>query len=134
MSPLEEQAWPQSDMTDALKKELMPQGALQIAQRLAQQFGELPQVVAVVLAGSRGAGASEGQSDFDLYVYTLRDIAVDFRRALLGAGAEIDNRFWGPGVKWTEPSAGTQLDIMYRAAERIEDQLDRVLVRHEAAI
>jgi len=107
----------------------MPQAAVQVAQRLAQQFGELPQVVAVVLAGSRGAGASDGQSDFDLYVYTLRDIAVDFRRALLGEGAEIDNRFWEPGDEWTEPSTGTQLDIMYRAAERIEDQLDAVRIR-----
>src|ERR1700741_4082810 len=132
MSPLEEQAWPQSDMTDALKKELMPPGALQIAQRLAQQFGEFPQVVAVVLAGSRGAGASDEQSDFDLYVYTLRDIAVDFRRALLGEGAEIDNRFWEPGDEWSEPSTGTQLDIMYRSPVWIEDQLDRVLVKHEA--
>jgi catechol 2,3-dioxygenase-like lactoylglutathione lyase family enzyme/predicted nucleotidyltransferase len=121
-------------MTDALKKELMPPGALQIAQRLAQQFGELPQVVAVVLAGSRGAGASDEQSDFDLYVYTLRDIAVEFRRVLLGEGAEIDNRFWEPGDEWTEPSTGTQLDIMYRSPVWIEDQLDRVLVKHEAAI
>lgn len=44
----------------------MPQGLRQIVQRLAQQFGELPQVVAVVLAGSRGAGASDEQSDVDL--------------------------------------------------------------------
>lgn len=112
----------------------MPQGARQIVQRLAQRFGGLPQVVAVVLAGSRGAGASDEQSDVDLYVYTLSDIAVEFRRALLGEGAEIDNRFWEPGDEWSEPSTGTQLDIMYRSPEWIEDQLDRVLVRHEAAI
>lgn len=53
-------------MTNTFEKELMPQGLRQIVQRLAQQFGELPQVVAVVLAGSRGAGASDEQSDVDL--------------------------------------------------------------------
>jgi catechol 2,3-dioxygenase-like lactoylglutathione lyase family enzyme len=59
---------------------------------------------------------------------------VEFRQALLGEGAEIDNRFWEPGDEWTEPSTGTQIDIMYRSPEWIEGQLDRVLVRHEAAL
>jgi catechol 2,3-dioxygenase-like lactoylglutathione lyase family enzyme/predicted nucleotidyltransferase len=121
-------------MTDTFNEELMPPGAWQIVQRLAQQFAELPQVVAVVLAGSRGAGASDQESDFDLYVYTLRDVPVEFRRSLLGEGAEIDNRFWESGDEWCEPSTHTRLDIMYRSPGWIEDQLDRVLVRHEAAI
>ena len=134
MSPLRAQAWALVNMTDTSKKELMPPGAWQIVQRLAQQFAELPQVVAVVLAGSRGVGASDRESDFDLYVYTLRDVPVEFRRSLLGEGAEIDNRFWEPGDEWCEPSTHTRLDIMYRSPGWIEDQLDRVLVRHEAAI
>jgi hypothetical protein len=39
---------------------------LQIVKRLAQHFDKSPQVVPVVLAGSRGAGASDEESDFDL--------------------------------------------------------------------
>jgi catechol 2,3-dioxygenase-like lactoylglutathione lyase family enzyme/predicted nucleotidyltransferase len=134
MSPLRAQAWSLVNMTDTSQEELMPPGAWQIVQRLAQQFAELPQVVAVVLAGSRAVGASDQESDFDLYVYTLRDVPVEFRRSLLGEGAEIDNRFWEPGDEWCEPSTHTRLDIMYRSPGWIEDQLDRVLVRHEAAI
>ena len=103
-------------------------------QRLAQRFGELPQVLAVVLAGSRGAGANDLESDFDLYVYTLSDVDVQFRRTLMGEAAEIDNRFWEPGDEWSDPSTGARLDIMYRSPEWIEDRLDRSLVRHEAAI
>jgi len=121
-------------MTDSAKKELLAADAWRVVQRLAQRFGELPQVMAVVLAGSRGAGANDPESDFDLYVYTLRDIAVKFRRGLMGDAAEIDNRFWEPGDEWSESPTGTQLDIMYRSPEWIEDQLDRVLVRNEAAI
>jgi predicted nucleotidyltransferase len=102
--------------------------------RLAQRFGELPQVVAVALAGSRGAGAHDAESDFDLYVYCARDVAVEFRRAFMGEAAEIDNRFWEPGDEWSDPATGARLDIMYRYPAWMEDQLDRVLVRHAAAI
>jgi hypothetical protein len=102
--------------------------------RLAQRFGEFPQVVAVALAGSRGAGAGDAESDFDLYVYSSCDVPVEFRRALMGEAPEIDNRFWEPGDEWSDPATGARLDIMYRSPEWIEDQLDRVLVRHEAAI
>jgi len=133
-SPLQRQGWPLVNMTDTLKKESMPPDAWPIVQRLVQGFGELPQVVAVAFAGSRGSAAHDLESDFDLYVYTLRDIAVQFRRALLGESAEIDNRFWEQGDEWSEPSTHTHLDIMYRSPQWIEDQLDRVLVRHEAAI
>jgi len=101
---------------------------------LAQRFAELPSVVAVVLAGSRGGGISDLESDFDIYVYALAEIPVEFRRELLGDGAEIGNRFWEPGDEAVDASSGLRLDIMYRSPEWIEDQLDRVLVRHEAAV
>ena len=103
-------------MTDNNEK-VVSADAWPMVRRLAQCFGELPQVVAVVVAGSRGAGENDPESDFDLYVYTLREVAVEFRRALLGEAAEIDNRFWEPGDEWVEPSTGTHLDIMYRSPE-----------------
>lgn len=121
-------------MADIFRNESLGADAGQMVRRLAQRFGELPQVVAVAQAGSRCAGISDLDSDFDLYVYTVDAVAVEFRRALLGEGAEIDNRFWEPGDEWSEPATGTQLDIMYRSPEWIEDQLDRVLVRQESAI
>jgi catechol 2,3-dioxygenase-like lactoylglutathione lyase family enzyme/predicted nucleotidyltransferase len=111
-----------------------PRDARRLVERLAQAFGELPQVLAVVLAGSRAAGTSDLTSDFDLYVYAVREVPCEFRRALLGKGAEIDNRFWEPGDEWSDTSSGAQIDIMYRSPEWIEGQLDRVLVRHEAAL
>jgi catechol 2,3-dioxygenase-like lactoylglutathione lyase family enzyme/predicted nucleotidyltransferase len=105
-----------------------------LIQRLTQAFGNLPQVLAVVLAGSRAAATSDLASDFDLYVYAVRDVPLEFRRALLGEGAEVDNRFWEPGDEWSDPSTGAQIDIMYRSPEWIEAQLNRVLLRHEAAL
>lgn len=111
------QQHPQSNATDKCGSNCAPIDA---------GFGELPQVVAVVLAGSRSATTSDLESDFDLYLYTLRDVPVEFRRALKGESAEIDNRFWELGDEWTESSTGTHIDIMYRAPEWIEGQ-DRVL-------
>ena len=105
-----------------------------LIQRLTQAFGNLPQVLAVVLAGSRAAATSDLGSDFDLYVYAVHEVPVEFRRTLLGEGAEIDNRFWETGDEWRDPSTGTQIDIMYRSPAWIEGQLDRVLSRHEATL
>ena len=103
-------------------------------QRVAERFGGLPQVLAVALGGSRGAGLQDASSDVDLYVYTLGDIPLEFRRELGGAGAEIANRFWEPGDEWLDAASGLHFDIMYRSPSWIEDQLARVLVRHEASL
>jgi len=100
---------------------------------LARRFGEIESVQAVVVAGSRGAGSADVQSDFDIYVYASNEIPHAFRRALLGDAAEIDNRFWEPGDE-TIDGSGRRIDIMYRSPQWIEDQLDRILVRHQASI
>jgi catechol 2,3-dioxygenase-like lactoylglutathione lyase family enzyme/predicted nucleotidyltransferase len=103
-------------------------------QRVAERLGGLPQVVAVAIAGSRGAGLQDASSDVDLYVYALGEVPLEFRRELGGAGAEIANRFWEPGDEWLDAASGLHFDIMYRSPAWIEGQLDRVLVRHEASL
>ena len=105
-----------------------------LVQRVAERLGGLPQVVAVAIGGSRGAGVQDASSDVDLYVYTLGDVPLEFRRELGGAGAEIANRFWEPGDEWADAASGLHFDIMYRSPAWIEDQLDRVLVRHEPSL
>ena len=99
-----------------------------------QRLGEIGSVKAVVLAGSRGAGTGDGESDYDLYVYSEQEIPVTFRRGLLGDAAEVDNRFWETGDEAVDEATGARLDIMYRSPRWIEEQLDRVLTRHEASV
>src|SRR5258706_15375439 len=120
-------------MTD-MNQNIQPMDTRDVIQRLTQAFGKLPQVLAVVLGGSRAAATSDAASDYDLYVYTVREVPVDFRRTLLGESAEIDNRFWEPGDEWSDPSTGTHIDIMYRSPEWIEGQIERILSRHEASL
>ena len=105
-----------------------------LARRVARRFAALPQVVAVALGGSQAAGSEDSRSDVDLYVYARREVPLAFRRSLAGPGAEIDNRFWEPGDEWTDRATRFAVDVMYRSPRWIEDQLDRVLVRHEASV
>jgi hypothetical protein len=111
--------------------------ALAVADDLAARYAALAPVEAVALAGSWTAGAADAASDLDLYVYARAPIDPATRSALAAAlaeEAEIDNRFWEPGDEWVDRASGIRVDIMYRAPGWIEEQLDRVLVRHEASV
>jgi hypothetical protein len=111
--------------------------ALGLARRVAASFAAMPEVTAVALGGSTAAGRSGEGSDVDLYVYAAEDIPVA-RRAVLAAGsrgpAELDNRFFEPGDEWVDGPTGLAVDVMYRRPAWIEEQLDRVLVRHVPSV
>ncbi|MBN1562948.1 MAG: DUF4037 domain-containing protein [Anaerolineae bacterium] len=109
------------------------------AQAIADRFGDLPQVVAVTLAGSLVSGLTDDHSDLDMYVYHRDPIPADTRRAMAHEFAgendpsiEIDKPFWGPEDAWTDRASGLGVDLIYWSPDWITDQVDRVLVRHEA--
>ena len=107
-----------------------------VAQRIARQFASLPQVEAVALAGSRSSQFLDADSDVDLYVYVTEDIPLSVR-AEIAAGSpkvEIGNATWEPGDEWIDAATGTRVDVMYRQVRWIEEQLQRVLVRHQASV
>lgn len=108
-----------------------------LAQTIADKFGALPQVVAVALAGSRTTGASNETSDYDFYVYIQESISLEIRNAIAQEFAEhieINNQFWEPGDEWIDSSSGCGVDVMYRTPQWIEEQIDRVLVHHQASV
>ena len=109
---------------------------LSVARRVAAAFASLPQVEAVVLAGSRSSAFADPASDVDLYIYVTEDIPLEVR-AKVAAGsprAEVGNATWEPGDEWIDAETGRSVDVMYRHARWIGEQLDRVLVRHEASV
>lgn len=105
-----------------------------VARRVADALAALPAVEAIALAGSQGSGAADERSDVDLYVYAAVEPAREARRAIAGAGAEIGNAFFEPGDEWVDAASGVGVDVMYRTPAWIEDELDRMLVRHEARV
>lgn len=108
-----------------------------IAQTIADKFSNVPQVVAVALAGSRTTRVSDKSSDFDFYVYVEAEIPVEIREEIARQFAdriEINNQFWEPGDEWIDASTGCGIDIMYRTPQWIESQIDRLFVEHQASV
>lgn len=110
---------------------------LSLTNDIVTGYSSLPQVEAVVLAGSQTSGTADQDSDIDLYVYLRAEIPVRVRASIAMAGAqyaEVDNRFWEPGDEWVDADTGIHVDVMFRSIEWIEEQLERVLRRHEAFV
>ena len=114
---------------------------LALARRIAGLFAPLPQVEAVALGGSRGGGgvAWDAASDIDIYVYTRGDIPLEVRREIVEASggatrADLGLAYWGPGDEWYHAPTGIEVDVAYFDAAWMEEQLARVLVRHEASL
>jgi hypothetical protein len=107
---------------------------LQLSQQIAGRFAQLPEVEAVALAGSLMGSMGEALSDLDIYIYVQHDIPAEVRSAI---GAEYSdsrqiNDYWGPGMEWDDPQTGLHVDSMYFTTAFMEEQLARVLDRHEA--
>jgi hypothetical protein len=119
----------------------VPADRLARVQAIAARFADLPPVSAVALAGSLAAGLSDEQSDLDLYIYADAPIPVEIRRGIAQefagehrASIEIDKPFWGPEDAWIDSASGLGVDLIYWSPEWIEEQVDRVLVRHQAGM
>jgi predicted nucleotidyltransferase len=107
-----------------------------LAERVAKRFAAIPEVEAVALAGSRQSVFGDDKSDIDLYVYAKTIVPLEARAEIArhAQRAEIGNSFWEPGDEWIDSETGLSVDIMYRTLQWIEDQLDHVLLRHEASV
>jgi predicted nucleotidyltransferase len=98
-----------------------------LAAHIATQYGSLPGVEAVVLAGSQSSGMADPDSDIDLYVYSRAPLSPTSRMQIATGRAhhvEIDNQFWERGDEWIERESGTRVDIMLRDVTWIEGQLN----------
>lgn len=108
-----------------------------LLEEVAVEFAGIPEVIAVVLSGSRGGEFSDDYSDLDLYVYAEPEPSKAWRADLgrkFGDRANIGNNFWEPGDEWVASRNGIIVDIMYRSPAWIEEQLDRVFLRHQASV
>lgn len=108
-----------------------------IAQTIAAKFSRLPEVLAVVLGGSQSVLVADNLSDFDFYIYISDEISIESRTAIAKEFAsrfEINNQFWETGDEWIDTQSGHGIDIMYRTTDWIEQQLDLVLVKHQANV
>jgi len=110
--------------------------SVRLAGLVANSYSAIPEVEAVALAGSRATAFSDEHSDIDLYVYVSETIPLGKRDEIATGAkrAEIGNNIWEPGDEWIDADTGISVDVMFRTTPWIEDQLDRVLRRHEASV
>jgi hypothetical protein len=111
---------------------------LTLARELAASFSAFPQVEAVAVGGSLASGAADAGSDIDLYVYTTSVIPLPARAALVaqrGASrADLNLQFWDLGDEWVDGPTGIEVDVIYWDTAWITEQIDRVLVHHQAGV
>jgi hypothetical protein len=125
------------DLGKDLVDKLIPEPALLLAKHVAARYSALPHVEAVALAGSHTTQVAESGSDIDLYIYWHAEIPLQVRRAIASVSAtrvEVNNQFWEPGDEWIDEASGIHVDVMFRHTRWIEEQLERVLERHEASV
>jgi hypothetical protein len=110
----------------------------ELARKLAAAYAALAQVKAVALAGSRaGPFEPDAGSDVDLYVYREGEIPVPARLVVASENStqiEIGNAFWEEGDEWVAQEPPVKVDVMLRDVRWIEDEIERVLDRHEARL
>lgn len=108
---------------------------LQLAHTIAARFAQIPLVEAVALTGSQMMGVADASSDIDLYIYIQHDIPVAERMAAAEPyrdGAEFNVQFWGTEDFWYDADTGIRVEAIYMWQSFIEDDLERVLRRHDA--
>lgn len=111
---------------------------LQLAEQVALAFQGLPLVEAIALGGSNQGNSADTHSDIDVYIYSDELIPIKDRRAIvdrLGASkADLNLTFWDPGDEWYHRETGIEVDLVYWTPAWIEEQLDRVVVKHQASM
>jgi hypothetical protein len=112
-----------------------------LIEQMAALFSALPQVQAVGMAGSRVNPSTpfDPASDIDLYVFTTADIPLETRQGIVEktggtSRAELGLNYWGPNDTWFHLPSGVEIDNNFIAAIWMEEQIDRVLVHHEASL
>ncbi len=109
---------------------------MHILEKIVAAYARIPGTEAVAMGGSRSTRYGGADSDIDLYVYSVTEIGTAERASIPArTGAvrtQLDNRVWEPGDEWIAAD-GTHIDVMFRRMDWIEDQLARVLDRHEAS-
>lgn len=111
---------------------------LTLARELAVAFSAFPQVEAIAVGGSLASQTADAGSDIDLYVYTTSVIPLHAREALVAqrgfSRADLNLQFWDLGDEWIDGPTGIEVDVIYWDTSWITEQIDRVLVHHQASV
>jgi predicted nucleotidyltransferase len=88
-----------------------------IAQDIARDFSLINTVESIALGGSLVTGKATGESDIDIYVYSMKPIRVETRSKIIQARSsvvELDALFWETEDYWIEKESDIKVEVIYR--------------------
>ncbi len=109
-----------------------------LATRLSPRYFRHPAVTAVAMAHGRDAvlAARPERPHLGLHVYLTDDLPLSARASAAadGAGVELDSAPGEAGDGWLDSGSGCTVSVVFRRLSRVEESVQAILVRHEAAL
>lgn len=84
--------------------------------KIIDEYKKLDGVEAIALGGSSAAKTSDKVSDYDIYVFTTKEIPVSAREEIVKKYSdkyEVGGEYFGPGDEYFVNSLGVQFDVMF---------------------
>jgi len=103
--------------------------------KMLDEFKKIETVEGIMLAGSRAVKTNDKFSDYDIYIYTKRDIPVNIRRTITDkycSYMELNNCFWETEDDGILKDNNVPVEIIYRNLDWINDSLNRTIVECKA--
>lgn len=99
--------------------------------KMLNEFTKIEAVEGIMLAGSRAVKTNDEFSDYDIYIYTKREIPVNIRKTITDKYCcymELNNCFWETEDDGILKDNNIPVEIIYRNLDWISDSLNRTIV------
>lgn len=103
--------------------------------KMLDEFTNIEDVEGIMLAGSRAVKTNDKFSDYDIYIYTNRDIPVNIRKVITDKYCcymELNNCFWETEDDFVLKHDNVPVELIYRNLEWISDVLNRIIIECKA--
>lgn len=102
---------------------------------MVTDFSKIEQVEGIVLAGSHATKTNDKDSDYDIYIYTSKEIPIEKRKVITDkycSYMELNNTFWETEDDGFLKEDNIAVEIIYRDLTWTYGLLNKTLVKCEA--
>ncbi|MGM0834679.1 MAG: nucleotidyltransferase domain-containing protein [Bacillota bacterium] len=108
-----------------------------ILNAIVKEFSQFQEVEAILLAGSHTTDTQDENSDYDLYIYSNKEVPIIKREEITKKFCdflEINNQFWETEDDGIIRDGNIPIEIIYRDFDWIDAQLERTLFKYQADV
>lgn len=105
--------------------------------KMLDKFSKIEEVEGILLAGSHATKTNDKNSDYDIYIYSYKEIPIEKRRIITNefcSYMELNNTFWETEDDGILKDNNIPVEIIYRGLEWIKASLHRTLVNCQADV